>query len=218
MSNKIIYLIRHSEKFDRQRLKTKNNDEEIIYGEKLVLSVRGEEKAKNLSKLPEMKNIKELWSSNMVRALETAKYIAEENNLFINIDERFRERTSGEINKDGEKYAKFWLEQHLDENLKSTNGESRLEVQTRMYNGLMDILNNTKQDCIGVVSHGAAMTFLLMKWCKLEYINNDKVKKIIYKNKDIINRIFNMPEIFKLTFSKDNELLDIENIDVEDKL
>ena len=51
MKEKIIYLIRHSEKFDRQKLKTKNNDEEIIYGEKLVLSVRGEEKAKNLETL-----------------------------------------------------------------------------------------------------------------------------------------------------------------------
>lgn len=218
MNVRIIYLIRHSEKFDRNKLKTADNDEEIIYGQKLVLSARGEEKAKNLSKLPEMKNIKELWSSNMVRAIGTAKYIAEENNLDINIDERFKERTSGDINKDKDNYSDFWLEQHLDKNLKSPNGESQLDVQKRMYDGIMDILKNTKQNCIGIVSHAAAMTFLLMKWCNLEYINKDKIKKLVYKNKEIINRKFYTPEIFKLTFSANNELLDIENFDVEEKL
>lgn len=36
-----------------------------------------------------MKNIDVIWSSNYVRAIATAKYIARENNIEINIDEKF---------------------------------------------------------------------------------------------------------------------------------
>lgn len=81
--NKItcIYLIRHSE-----QLKIKNNIEDSqIENEKIILSVEGERKAEELSNMPELQNINVLWSSNYVRALSTAKYIAEKNNIAINI-------------------------------------------------------------------------------------------------------------------------------------
>lgn len=51
-----------------------------------MLSANGEIKAKELSELEELKNIDAIWSSNYVRAIATAKYIAEVNNLLINID------------------------------------------------------------------------------------------------------------------------------------
>ena len=38
-----------------------------------------------------MKNIDVIWSSNYVRAIATAKYIARENNIEINIDEKLKE-------------------------------------------------------------------------------------------------------------------------------
>lgn len=218
MKNKIIYLIRHSESHDKLKLKTVNNKEETLFTEQLILSVRGEEKAKNLSKLPEIKSIKEIWSSNMVRALSTAKYIAEENNINLNIDERFKERVIGDISVDKEKFSEFWLGQLKNENLKLSNGESRLEVQERMYNGIMDVLNNTKETSIGILTHGASMTFLLMKWCNLVYANKEKVRTLEFKGKQIINRVFNTPEVFKLTFSENNELIDIENLEVNEKI
>ena len=80
-----IYLIRHSEQL---RLENKNEDYETsqIANEKIILSVQGEQKAKELSKLEQLKNIDVLYSSNYVRAISTAKYIANENNISINID------------------------------------------------------------------------------------------------------------------------------------
>lgn len=86
-----IYLIRHSE-----QLKIKNkiieNEESQISNEKIILSVEGERKAKEISKLKELSNIDILWSSNYVRAISTAKYIANQNHIEINIDENFNER------------------------------------------------------------------------------------------------------------------------------
>ena len=86
-----IYLIRHSE-----QLKIKNkiieNEESQTSNEKIILSVEGERKAKEISKLKELSNIDILWSSNYVRAISTAKYIANQNHIEINIDENFNER------------------------------------------------------------------------------------------------------------------------------
>lgn len=86
-----VYLIRHSE-----QLKIENrivgNEESQISNEKIILSVEGEKKAQEISKLKELSNIDILWSSNYVRAIATAKYIAKQNHIEINIDESFNER------------------------------------------------------------------------------------------------------------------------------
>lgn len=86
-----IYLIRHSE-----QLKIKNkivqNEDSQISNEKIILSVEGEKQAQKISKLKQLNNVDVLWSSNYVRAISTAKYIASENNIEINIDENFNER------------------------------------------------------------------------------------------------------------------------------
>ena len=84
-----IYLIRHSE-----QLKIPNNVQEDsqIKNEKIILSINGEKKAEEMSKLSELKNIDVLWCSNYVRAISTAKYIAEENNIELNIDKNLGER------------------------------------------------------------------------------------------------------------------------------
>ncbi len=92
----IIYLIRHSEQL---KLKGKNfsNDSSQIKNEKIPLSINGEILAQNLSNIEELKNIDVLFSSNYVRAISTAKYIAEKNNIEINIDERLRRTQITEI-------------------------------------------------------------------------------------------------------------------------
>lgn len=85
----IIYLIRHSEQL---RLKGENfsKDSSQIRNEKIPLSINGESLALSLSNTEELKNIDVLFSSNYVRAVSTAKYIADKNNIEINIDERLR--------------------------------------------------------------------------------------------------------------------------------
>ena len=93
-----IYLIRHSEEL-KIRNKIIENEESQISNEKIILSVEGERKAKEISKLKELNNIDILWSSNYVRAISTAKYIADQNHIEINIDEKFNERKLRRLKK-----------------------------------------------------------------------------------------------------------------------
>ena len=68
-----------------------------IKNEQNPLSDNGEILAQELSNIAEFKNIDVLYSSNYVRAISTAKYIAEKNNIKINIDERLRRTQITEI-------------------------------------------------------------------------------------------------------------------------
>ena len=75
-----VYLIRHSEKL-RNVVNIDNDDSFQICNEKIVLSSIGEEKAKKLSELDELKNIDKVFASTYVRSISTAKYIADVNNV-----------------------------------------------------------------------------------------------------------------------------------------
>lgn len=199
MQKTIVYLIRHSEQLKINGIKNIEEDDQIN-NEKIILSVEGENKARELSKREELNNIDVIWSSNYVRAIATAKYIAYRNNLEVNIDSNFNERKLGNLEtlkKLGEnKKHSFTEEQLLDENLKNIDGENRIEVNKRMNNSLNKILEENKGKNIAIVSHGAAIKFLLMNWCKL---NNEL--KLTYKN-SIID--LKSPSLIKLEFNGTN--------------
>ena len=206
MQKTTVYLIRHSE-----QLKIENNKEinesDQIKNEKIILSVEGEEKAKVLSQREELKNIDIIYSSNYVRAISTAKYIAYRNNSEINIDSNFNERKLGNLNNlknigKNKKYS-YTEEQLLDEKLKNINGENRVEVNKRMTNALNKVLKQNEGKNIVIVSHGAAIKFLLMNWCKL----NDELS-LEYKGKELT---IDSPCLLKLIF-RNSELVDLEQI------
>ncbi len=91
MKDTIIYLIRHSEQY-RNYVYNHNPEKESEINKKIILSIEGEEKARVLANKEELKNIELLYSSDYARAVATAKYIAFNNKLTINIDERLGER------------------------------------------------------------------------------------------------------------------------------
>ena len=140
-----IYLIRHSIQL-RENGNMNVVDSDQIINEKIILSIEGEEAAKKISKLEELKNIDAIYSSSYVRAKATAKYIAYENKIDINIDCRLNERRLGiladlkELGKT--KKHSFTEEQLLDSKLKNTDGESREEVNLRVSSFMNEILNN----------------------------------------------------------------------------
>lgn len=91
----------------------------------------------------------------------------------------------------------------LDENLTNIDGESRKDVEKRMNDFFEDILENSSNEKIAVVSHGAAIKYYLLKYCKL----NDNME-LIYKNKELKVK---SPSIFKLTF-KDKKLKELKQL------
>ena len=164
-----IYLIRHSKPLKVNN--TFNNDNLQLQNEKTCLSINGEILASKISKLDELQNIDILFSSNYVRTISTAKYIANENNLKINVIEELGERKFG-INNWNELPENFEMKQFVDENYKIGNGESQKEVSDRMYNCLMEIIKECKGKRIAIVSHSTAILYLLKKFVDIDNQGN----------------------------------------------
>ena len=200
-----IYLMRHS-----IALKNINNDynnESLqLQNEKMPLSIEGEELASNVSKESELQNIDVVISSNYVRAMSTAKYISNANNVNLIVNSAFGERKFG-INSWDELPSDFGLRQNNDENYKVGDGESQKEVRERVYKALMDVIDKYKDKRIVIVSHGSAILWLLKQWCDIDLKN----KCIIFNDKQILyDNIFNCTT-FKLEFD-DNKFVNIEKI------
>ena len=99
------------------------------------------------------------------------------------------------------KQNSFTVEQLLDEQLKNVDGESRIEVTNRMEKAFNRVLSKKKKKNIAIVSHGASIKFLLMKWCnlnnnnQLEFngktinLNSPGVLKLLFDGKDLIELV-----------------------------
>lgn len=202
---KTIYLMRHSTVLKPNNEYTKDNLQ--LQNEKWILSLEGEQIAKKRFESSIFNDIDCVYSSNYVRAISTAKYVALKNNLEINIIDDLGERKFG-ISSWDELSNNFERKQFLDENYKLPDGESQKEVSDRMYNAIMKILNESKK--IVIVSHGTAISYLLKKWCNVEIIE-DKLR-YSFKGKILLHGYFNYCETFKLDFDENNNLINIENI------
>ncbi len=202
-----IYLIRHSKtlKVNNDR----NEDELQIQIEKNCLSIEGEQIAEEKMDSEEFHGLDIIFSSNHVRAIQTAKYLGSKYNLGINVNSKFGERKFGIISWDElpENFEKRQLE---DENYKIGNGENQREVTERMYSAIMNILNEHKNKEIAIVSHATAISYLLKKWCTIT--NEDNKFKYIYNGNILLDGFFDYCETFKLVFDDANNLVDIENI------
>lgn len=200
-----VYLVRHSEGFRPLQGDFFTKDSVQLINEKSPLSVDGEELAKYISSQKEFKNIDIVWTSHYVRAMSTAKYFAVNNNLKVNIDDRLGERIQG-IKSWNELPEDFGKRQLLDENYKIGFGENQIEVRKRMEEVFNEILTTNLNKKILIVGHSTAITFLLKKWCKVEY-----QKPYEFNGKPFFDGIWNFCETFKLEFENDN-LISIENL------
>ena len=207
MEETIIYLIRHAKTVDENGIRNTSEDSQII-NEKEILSVQGEEQSKRLSENVELNNIDVIWSSSYTRAKATAKYIANNNNLPINLDSNLNERKLGNLKELGEfmkdkKTRDPSQEQLLDRKFKTTDGESAEDTRKRMTEFFDRILKEYEGKKIAVISHGGSIKFLLLNWCE---VNKDV--KLVYNNLvlDITS-----PCLLKMTF-KGNKLINLEQI------
>ena len=157
MENTIIYLIRHAETIEEEGIRNTNEDSQLI-NEKEILSVYGEEQAKKLSEYIELKKIDVIWSSSYTRAKATAKYIANTNNLHINLDSNLHERKLGNLKELGEfmkdkKTRDPSQEQLVYRKFKTSDGESAEDTKQRMTEFFNKILKEYKGKKIAIVSH-----------------------------------------------------------------
>ena len=203
----IVYLIRHADTINELGLRNTDETSQII-NEKEILSVKGEEASKKLSENEELKNIDVIWCSSYVRAKQTAKYIADENKLQINLDDRLNERKLGNL----EEIAVFMKdkktrdpsqEQLLYPKFKTSDGESAEETNKRMTEFLSKCLEEYKEKRVAIISHGGSIKFLLLNWCT---VNNNM--KLEYEGRELN---ITSPCLLKLTF-KEKQLVNLEQI------
>ena len=201
---KIIYFIRHSKtlavdnKFNEDTIQEEN--------EKRILSIEGEKIAFDWFNNDEFDDIEEIYSSNYVRAIQTAKILAEKNNLTIHVVSDFGERKIGIASWDD--YPKdFEIHQFNDNDYKLPNGESLNEVRTRELKSLNYILDNSKARKIAIVFHSTAMMTLLKTWCDVSYDSD-----YYFKGNKFFDGKWNYCETFKLIFYDNDILVSIENI------
>lgn len=206
-----VYIARHS-LVDKKIININNSDSFQVENEKQILSVLGEEKARKLSEQRELFNIDMVISSNYVRAIQTAKYVADKNNLHIMIDESFGERKFGVSTWD-DVSSDYFEKQYYDESYKTPNGESQKEVRKRMYKALIKAIEKYKGKRIFIVSHATSICFLFSKWCRLVLTSpREKIRQLYFNDELIFDGKIDCPCLFKLEFDDNNNLISIENI------
>lgn len=202
----IVYLFRHSQGFISHQGEMNTKDSVQIINEKNPLSVYGEKLAETIASRDEFKNIDAVYSSHYVRAMSTAKYFANNNNLKVNIDYRLGERIQG-INSWDELPKDFEEKQLADETFKVGFGENQIEVRKRMEEVFNEIVNSNKDKRIVIVSHATAISFFLKRWCTIEYS-----KPYLFNNKEFFDGKWDFCTGFKLILDENNNLESIEHI------
>lgn len=160
----IFYLFRHGET-------DWNKDQRIQGSTDTPLNQRGWEQAREL--VPLFKELRPdvIISSDLQRAFNTGKVIAESLNIPIYKDSRLREaffgeaegRTLSEIKKEfGEDlWEKFKIYTPEYENIRFPGGESRGESVKRMRSVIDELVEKNQYQKVGIATHGGVVRNLL---------------------------------------------------------
>ena len=154
------------------------------------------------------------YSSTSRRAIKTIEPIVEKQNLKINLDNRLDERRRGRPNDDI--YPAWFTKQFLDENFKTVGGESQKDVRKRMDEVISEIIKNNKGKRIAIFSHGYAIIYYLLKYCKLISVNADRNITFSFNDKVVFDKKISAPEVFKLVFDSNDKVISIENLEFDD--
>ena len=145
----ILHFIRHGE--------TDWNAQRRIQGQTDVpLSPTGREQARRLADRLAEKDIGAIWSSDLQRALDTARPLAERLGLEVHVTEALRERDFGD---DEGKHDELVFPRHPQSHWRHPdtahpNGESRRDVWNRVAAFLDTLLAEPPAGEIALVTHG----------------------------------------------------------------
>jgi broad specificity phosphatase PhoE len=126
-----------------------------------------------------------IYSSDLQRAMETARLIAEEKGLTVQVDSRLREISLGKWEgmlgiEIAQRYPTLWAEREtspLDSH--PPGGESVAELAQRVIPAISEISEKHLRSSVLVVSHGLALAVFL---CHIHGLPMEKVFEQIPKN------------------------------------
>ncbi len=194
-----VFFITNNYVFRGERIYKKEISEEQKKEDNL-LSFKGEKIASELLKKEELKKVKAIYTSNYKTAIGSAKYLSEELDLPIYIDERLKERKIGIQSNENETFLKDKQKQDFD--YKFHNGESRNMVINRMKTCLKDILFHNEEESVAIFSHDIAIESLFTIWCEMGF-SLDEEMILNYKDQVVIDGAYHHHRIFKLEFEGD---------------
>ena len=205
---KTIYLIRHSAPFvEIENYDDYKNVPWNDYNRNMILSSEGEENAKKLCELEDFKNIDSVYAADSYRAIGTAKYVAEMNNLKIKLDDRINERNLG-VNTISELPENQTLESFKNKDYKFGTGESLNEVDKR-FNSFINEILESKNNNIALFIHGIIMMSFLQNNTNFSF--DGKNMRLLFNNKEIYNDKMKNPMVFKIEY-ENNIIVGIEEI------
>ena len=206
---KTIYLIRHSAPF----IEIENYDdyENVLwddYNRNMILSSEGEENAKKLCKLDELSHLDAVYAADSFRAIGTAKYVAELNNLKIRLDKRINERDLG-VKTISELPKNQTLDNFSNKDYKFGSGESLNEVDNR-FNTFLDEILNSENNRVALFIHGIIMMSFLQN--NTDFSFDGRIMRLVFHDKEVYNDNMKNPMVFRVDF-EDNKILNIKYID-----
>ena len=210
---KTIYLIRHSAPF--VEIDNYVDNDNVLWSEfnkNMILSPQGEENAKKLCNVNELKDLNEIYASNSSRAIETAKYLAESNNIRIKLDERINERGFG-VDYLRDLPADFTKLSFEDKNFKVNNGESLNEVDNRLKSFISDLLDNDSNK-IAIVMHGIILLSYLKTICN-HFEFDGRNFNIKYNDNVVLEGTPKNPSIYKIEFDDNKNVINVEYVECD---
>ncbi len=136
----------------------------------VALNERGRAQAAKTAK--ELKNvpINAIYSSDLIRALETAQEISKVTGLPVQVDRRLREIHQGDwqgmlVTDIKARYADHFERRRLDPlNIAPPGGETVAQVASRVLAAVHEIVSKHPSETIAIVSHGFALAVILAEY------------------------------------------------------
>jgi len=137
------------------------------------LNENGRLQAHSLAQILQFHPFAAIYTSDLVRARETAETIAVNLRLPVTIDSRLREINQGEwegqlVDIIKARYADLWQQRSVDPaSVRPPGGETIGEVTTRVQACVEDVVQERPNSSVLIVSHGLALATII---CKVEGI------------------------------------------------
>lgn len=171
-----------------------------------ILSIEGEKESAKLINLSYLKNVNVIYSSPYVMTIGTAKYLAAELELEIEIRRELGERVLGAI---GDKKIRMISEmQENDFTYKLAGGESLNDVKRRMTCFINKVKRIEKDKTIAMFTHNVAITSFLSEYCTKGF-NLDNRLILNYHEDAIIDGAWDGINIIEVIFEGE-ELISIK--------
>jgi len=141
----------------------------------LPLNSRGREQADQIARSLSNAGISLIYSSDLRRAVNTAKSLGKMLGLMVQTDPRLREIHQGEwqglsVKEINERYAEAFQQRMNDPlGVAPPGGETAFDVRKRVVQVIEQILREHPEETVAIVSHGFAIAVILAHYRKIPF-------------------------------------------------